>query len=67
MITSFTFLWHLNTIFQTLKNGIVDLRDRESCWFEQIHVAHLTRRFVHIYQKRDIPDTWTQIKDMLSK
>lgn len=34
---------------QSLKDGIVNIRDRETTWFEQIHAAHLTQRFKHCF------------------
>jgi len=46
----------------SLRNGVVLLRDRETCWFEEIHVAFLTRRLVHVFQKRDVEDTWSAVK-----
>ena len=49
----------------TLKNGIVHLRDRESSWFEQIHVAYLTQRLTKVFQGRFIDDSWTNMKKTL--
>ena len=50
----------------SLSHGTVHIRDRETCWFEEIHCAHVARRLVHIYQKRDVPNTWEEIKDKFS-
>lgn len=49
----------------TLANGTVLFRDRDSCCCEQIHIAFVTRRLVHIFQRRDVEDTWTTIKKQL--
>ena len=47
---------------QSLDRGVVMIRDRETCWFEEIHAAHLTKRLVHIFKGEIIPDTWEEIK-----
>ena len=48
---------------ESLGHGIVHLRDRETCWFEELHVASVTRRLCHIYQQRDLgEDTWSQVE-----
>lgn len=46
----------------SLTTGVVLLRDSVTCWYEEIHVAHVVRRLVQIYQNRDCPDSWTEIK-----
>ena len=45
----------------SVENGIVRIRDRETCWFEQIHASRLTQRMVKIFQDRFVEDTWTKI------
>ena len=39
---------------QSLKDGVVNIRDRETTWFEQIHAADLAKRFVRCFQDRDV-------------
>eukprot|EP00094_Tigriopus_californicus_P010621 TCALIF_10247-PA protein Name:"Similar to BRAFLDRAFT_270748 Glutamyl-tRNA(Gln) amidotransferase subunit C, mitochondrial (Branchiostoma floridae)" AED:0.06 eAED:0.06 QI:0/0.25/0.2/0.6/0.5/0.4/5/13/525 len=46
----------------SLSTGVVLLRDSVTCWYEEIHVAHVVRRLVQIYQERDCPDSWSEMK-----
>lgn len=39
---------------KSLENGVVLLRDRETAWFEEIHVYHVVARMVNIYQHREL-------------
>jgi hypothetical protein len=41
--------------------GIVKIRDRETTWTEEIHLAHIVPRMVQSFQKRIVEDTWTQM------
>jgi len=34
---------------QSLKDGIVNVRDRETTWFEQVHASHLAQKFAHCF------------------
>ncbi len=47
---------------QSLELGVVRIRDRESCWFEEVHLAHVAKRLAHIYQGRIVPDTWEEMQ-----
>ena len=51
----------------TLNNGIALIRDRETCWFEEIHVANIVRRLVHIYHERETKNTWAKLQDQISR
>ncbi len=46
----------------SLDNGVVRIRDRETTWFEEIHVAHLAPRFATTFHDKIIPDTWTALQ-----
>ena len=46
-----------------IQNGIVQIRDRETAWFEQIHAAHLAQRMVKNFQGKNVQDTWTEISE----
>ena len=50
---------------KSLEDGVLLIRDRETCWFEQIHLAHCTRKLVKEFQGREVPDTWTKVKSEL--
>ena len=45
-----------------LDNGIIKIRDRETDWYEQIHLAHLAQRMVKTFQDREIPDAYKLVK-----
>ena len=45
-----------------LDNGIIKIRDRETDWYEQIHLAHLAQRMVKTFQEREIPDAYKLVK-----
>ncbi|XP_071746389.1 DNA polymerase subunit gamma-2, mitochondrial isoform X1 [Lepeophtheirus salmonis] len=40
---------------KTLDDGICNIWDRETYWYEEVHVADVVSRFVQIFQKRWIP------------
>ena len=46
----------------SLNNGVIKIRDRESTWHEQIHLAHVVPRMVKLYQDRNVTDTLTSVK-----
>ncbi len=52
---------------RTLVDGVSLLRDRETCCFEEMHVAAVTRRLVHVFQHRDIENTFVLMKQKQSK
>ncbi len=52
---------------RTLVDGVSLIRDRETCCFEEVHVAAVTRRLVHIFRHRDTEDTFTRMKQKQSK
>lgn len=45
-----------------LTNGVLKLRDRETAWTEQIHLAHLVPRMVNFFQDRKEPNTYQIVK-----
>jgi len=42
----------------SLDQGVIKIRDRETTWYEQIHLAHIAQRMVKAFQDRDIPDAY---------
>jgi len=40
----------------SLKNGIVLIRDRETAWYEQIHAADVQERFLNTYNNSHISE-----------
>jgi hypothetical protein len=45
----------------SLEMGVVRIWDRETCWFEEIHVANVARRLVRIYRDEVVPNTWEEM------
>ena len=46
----------------SLANGALLIRDRETTWFEQIHLSHVVPRMVKTFQDRNVPDTLNLVK-----
>jgi Anticodon binding domain len=46
----------------SVETGIVRIRDRETCWFEQIHASHVTQKMVRVFQDRFVEDELTRLK-----
>ena len=42
--------------------GVIQIRDRETTWNEQIHLSHVVPRMVKIFQHKEIPDTLTSVR-----
>ena len=47
----------------SLDKGVIKIRDRETNWNEQIHLAHIVQRMVKTFQDRDVPDTYSLVKE----
>ena len=47
---------------ESLQRGILRIRDRDTNWHEQIHLAHLIPRMVNVFQDRSIPNTFESLK-----
>jgi len=47
----------------SLDKGVIKIRDRETNWNEQIHLAHIAQRMVKTFQDRDIPDVYSLVKE----
>jgi len=47
---------------ECLIEGVLKLRDRETAWTEQIHLAHIVPRMVKIFQDREEPNTYQIVK-----
>ena len=46
----------------SLDQGVIEIRDRETTWKEQIHLAHVVPRMVKVFQHKEIPDTLTSVR-----
>ena len=46
----------------SFNQGVIQIRDRETTWKEQIHLAHVVPRMVKIFQHKEIPDTLTSVR-----
>jgi len=48
---------------ESLKDGVVSIRDRETAWFEQIHIADIADRFARTYyDKQDVNRVTQQLQ-----
>lgn len=45
-----------------LEKGVIQVRDRETKWHEQIHLAYITPRMAMTFQDRVIPDTYYSVR-----
>ena len=48
---------------ESLTRGVVRFRDRETCCFEEIHLAFVAKRLVHIFKGEIVPqNTWEEMQ-----
>ena len=48
---------------ESLSRGVVRFRDRETCCFEEVHLAFVAKRLVHIFQREVLPlNTWEEMR-----
>ncbi len=50
---------------KSLASGVVHLRDRETCWYEEVHVAHLARRLAAAFGKGEAEDSLNKVEKQL--
>ena len=49
---------------ESLSRGVVRFRDRETCCFEEVHLAFVAKRLVHIFQGEVLPlNTWEEMRE----
>ena len=48
---------------ESLSRGVVRFRDRETCCFEEIHLAFVAKRLVHTFKGEILPqNTWEEMQ-----
>ena len=48
---------------ESLSRGVVRFRDRETCCFEEVHLALVAKRLVHIFKGEILPhNTWEEMQ-----